>query len=56
MIKVSELKKRFDFLGREHDDESCNSINGRRAVKEQISFVFHGYCITHLDAFSHLSW
>lgn len=43
--------------GRENEDEHCNSVHSsRRAVKEQISFVFHGYTITHLDSLSHFSW
>jgi len=28
----------------------------RRAAKEQVSFVFHGFTTTHIDAFSHFFW
>jgi len=36
-------------LGRDEHD----SDKSRKSAKEQISMVFHGYSITHIDAFSH---
>jgi len=43
--------------GRDEDDEHCNSVNSKRsASKEQISMVFHGFTITHLDSFAHFSF
>eukprot|EP01114_Cavostelium_apophysatum_P001105 TRINITY_DN1094_c0_g1_i1.p1 TRINITY_DN1094_c0_g1~~TRINITY_DN1094_c0_g1_i1.p1 ORF type:complete len:321 (+),score=61.97 TRINITY_DN1094_c0_g1_i1:331-1293(+) len=43
--------------GRDDDDDRCNAVNSkRRAAKESISMVFHGFTISHLDSFSHFSW
>jgi len=43
--------------GRDQEDETCNVIGKtRKSAKEQISMMFHGYTITHLDSFSHIFW
>jgi hypothetical protein len=40
--------------GRDNEDDNCNAAGAhRRAAKENISLVFHGNTITHMDCFSH---
>lgn len=55
--KQRENRAQQFFSGRDHEDDNCNAAGAhRRAAKENISLIFHGNTVTHMDAFSHFFW